>query len=269
MKKALFFGSALLSLALLSLPAAAQPVSATVVATCGSQSLSAGTNRAVSQNTVGNACVNVTGTITPSGTQDVNIVQTGGVTQLRGAGAVGTGSERIAVAQDTTTIAGSAPGTAGTPSANVVSVQGVSGGTALPASQSGTWTVQPGNTPNTTPWLVTETASTAQQTTPAQQGSAASSLVICAAACNLWDASVTIGATSGYLMIHNATSAPSDGAVTPRVCLPVISNGTNGALALAWTAPKYFSTGATAVFSTTGCFTQTGATAVFMSGDAK
>lgn len=71
------------------------------------------------------AAVTVISAPAPSGTSDVNIVQTGGVTQLRGAGAVGTGSERIAVGQDTTTIAGSAPGTAGTASSNVVTVQGV------------------------------------------------------------------------------------------------------------------------------------------------
>ncbi len=46
-------------------------------------------------------------------------------------------------------------GVAGTPAGGVASVQGVAGGTAMPASQSGTWTVQPGNTANTTPWLAT------------------------------------------------------------------------------------------------------------------
>jgi hypothetical protein len=51
-------------------------------------------------------------------------------------------------------------GTAGTPAGGVVSVQGVSSGTAIPASQSGTWTVQPGNTANTTAWLVTGTGGT-------------------------------------------------------------------------------------------------------------
>ena len=48
-------------------------------------------------------------------------------------------------------------GAAGTPAGGVFSVQGVAGGTALPATQSGTWTVQPGNTANTTAWLVTGT----------------------------------------------------------------------------------------------------------------
>jgi hypothetical protein len=57
-------------------------------------------------------------------TNGVALVAVNTATALAGAGAVGTGSARIAVGQDTTTIAGSAPGTAGTPSANVVTVQG-------------------------------------------------------------------------------------------------------------------------------------------------
>lgn len=53
-------------------------------------------------------------------------------------------------------------GTAGTPSADVITVQGHSSGTPQPisgtvaATQSGAWTVQPGNTANTTPWLVAD-----------------------------------------------------------------------------------------------------------------
>lgn len=58
-----------------------------------------------------------------------NTAQVNGVTTLTGAGATGTGSQRETVAQDTSTIAGSAPGTAGTPSTNAVTVQGISGGT--------------------------------------------------------------------------------------------------------------------------------------------
>lgn len=77
--------------------------------------------------------------------QSVNVAQVNGVTTLTGAGATGTGSQRGTVAQDTTTIAGSAPGTAGTASAQVVTVQGIAGMTkilvtpdsvALPANQS-------------------------------------------------------------------------------------------------------------------------------------
>lgn len=59
-------------------------------------------------------------------------------------------------------------GTAGTANASVLTVQGIASGTTIPvsltsttitgtvaATQSGTWTVQPGNTANSTPWLVT------------------------------------------------------------------------------------------------------------------
>ena len=57
-----------------------------------------------------------------------------GVTVLTGTGAVGTGAQRVAVGTDTATIAGSAPGTAGSPSTNVVSVQGVVSGTTIPVT---------------------------------------------------------------------------------------------------------------------------------------
>lgn len=66
----------------------------------------------------------VTATFAPSGTQDVNLKQVNGTTALTGAGATGAGSQRTTVAQDATTIAGAAPGTAASPSSNVVTVQG-------------------------------------------------------------------------------------------------------------------------------------------------
>lgn len=74
-------------------------------------------------------------------------------------------------------------GTAGTANANVITVQGIASGTVIPvsltsttitgtvaATQSGTWTVQPGNTANTTAWLVTGTGGTF----PVTQATAAS-----------------------------------------------------------------------------------------------
>ena len=84
------------------------------------------------QETGGNLAT-IAGAVTSSVVQS-NTKQVNGVTTLAGAGAVGTGSQRVAVGQDTTTLAGSAPGTAGTPSVNVVSMQGVSGGTPAPVS---------------------------------------------------------------------------------------------------------------------------------------
>lgn len=57
-------------------------------------------------------------------------------------------------------------GTAGSASGGVVTIQGVASGTTVPvtgtvaATQSGTWTVQPGNTANTTAWKVDGSAVT-------------------------------------------------------------------------------------------------------------
>jgi hypothetical protein len=61
--------------------------------------------------------------------QSVNNSQINGVTPLMGNGVTGTGSQRVTIASDNTAF-----------SVNAV--------------QSGTWTVQPGNTANTTAWLV-------------------------------------------------------------------------------------------------------------------
>jgi len=80
-----------------------------------------------------------------------------------------------AVTQSTSPWIVAGGGTAGTPATGVVTVQGIAGGTTVPvsgtvsATQSGTWTVQPGNTANTTAWLVTGTGGTfpvTQSTSP-------------------------------------------------------------------------------------------------------
>jgi hypothetical protein len=68
-----------------------------------------------------------------------NLTQVNGNTALAGAGAVGTGSARVAVGQDTTTIAGSAPGTAGSASANVVTMQGIASMTPVLTTASGAY----------------------------------------------------------------------------------------------------------------------------------
>jgi hypothetical protein len=117
----------------------------------------------------------------------------------------------------------------------------------------------------TTAVAVQPTSSANQGMANQASGSAESSKVLKASAGNLYSLTVTIGVTSGYLMIFNATSAPVDGAVTPVYCLPVASNGTNGSAAISWgNFPLVASTGITAVFSTTGCFSKTAsATASF------
>lgn len=82
--------------------------------------------------------------------QSVNVSQINAVTPLMGNGVTGTGSQRVTIASDNTAFT-------------------------VNAAESGTWTVQPGNTQNTTPWLsklhdgttaaVIKAASTAPATT--------------------------------------------------------------------------------------------------------
>jgi hypothetical protein len=89
-----------------------------------------------------------------------NLAQVNAVTVLTGTGATGTGSQRVTVAEDANTIAGSAVGTAGTPSANVVSIQGVSSGTAVAVSGTFNPTPQAGSTYAFTATDVAATAAT-------------------------------------------------------------------------------------------------------------
>lgn len=81
----------------------------------------------------------------------------------------------------------------------------------------------------------------------------------------LYGFSVTTGATAGYALVYNATSAPVDGAVTPVACYAVPANTTIG---VAYTPlPVTFTTGITIVFSSTGCFTQTSSATAFFIGE--
>lgn len=148
--------------------AVTQPVSGTVTANAGSGTMTVGgtvtANAGTNLNTsllaveaggnLASVATSASTTATNTGTvagavsaavMQSNTKQVNGVATLTGAGATGTGAQRVTAAQDTTTIAGSAPGTAGTPSANVVTVQGASSMTkllvtpdsvALPANQS-------------------------------------------------------------------------------------------------------------------------------------
>lgn len=88
-------------------------------------------NTSITNCTSGDACA---AQITIDRMLYVNVGKVNGVAVLTGTGAVGTGAQRIAVGTDTATIAGSAPGTAGSASANVLTVQGVASMTPLLAN---------------------------------------------------------------------------------------------------------------------------------------
>lgn len=222
---------------------------------------------------------NVIGGVTQSGLWSVGITGTPTV-NLGSVGGIATAANQAAV-----------QAAAGSNSASALGVQGVTGGKALATdasqvqgtfgsaianravlydssgsalswtdpvdvAQSGTWTVQPGNTANTTPWLVTPTPSSASGAGVAVVSSTAAEAchVLKASAGNLYGVSGYIGA-AGFLMVFDATSAPSDGAVTPKAWAYAPQAGS-------WSidygaVPAAFSTGVTVCASSTGPLTKT------------
>jgi hypothetical protein len=99
--------------------------------------------------------------------------------------------------------------------------------------------------------------------TPGSSSALEASHVLKASAGNLYSLYVMTTSTAGYLMTFNAISAPSNGAVTPVECIPVLASS-YAIVDFADAPPDRYSTGIVAVFSTTGPFTlTTSATAFF------
>lgn len=91
--------------------------------------------------------------------------------------------------------------------------------------------------------------------------------VIKASAGNLYGFSCTAGAAGGRCLVHNSTTVPSAGAVTPVDCVIVAANSTVG---VRYDPPLVLGTGISISFSTaTTCFTQTDSATAFISGQAK
>lgn len=98
--------------------------------------------------------------------------------------------------------------------------------------------------------------------TPGSSVTTESSHVLKANPGNLYSLYVVTGATAGFLMTFNRTTAPSDGAVTPVECIPVPANSV-GSLNFSGAPPDWYSTGIVAVFSSTGPFTKTASATAF------
>jgi hypothetical protein len=93
----------------------------------------------------------------------------------------------------------------------------------VPASQSGTWTVQPGNTANTTPWLVTTAGVVGGGRTPFTGSIAATLTLIKSSQAELGGWFIfNPNATTAYLQLFNAAST---GAVTLGTTAPTLSLG--------------------------------------------
>ena len=94
---------------------------------------------------------------------------------------------------------------------------------------------------------------------------AASSLVVKASAGNLFGYNIVSGAVAGYVMFFDATTAPADGTVTPKMCFALAANAS---IQADRDIPVRFTTGITMVFSSTGPFTKTASATAFLAGDA-
>lgn len=110
------------------------------------------------------------------------------------------------------------------------------------------------------------TSASANGIAPVQTSAVATGLVVKASAGNLYDFEVTSGATAGEVLIHNTTTVPAAGAVTPVKCYILPANSTIGG---SWTPPISFGTGISVSFSSAStCFTQTNSATAFISADA-
>jgi hypothetical protein len=127
------------------------------------------------------------------------------------------------------------------------------------AAQSGTWTVQPGNTANTTPWLVTQR--------PATSGGSSLAKVLAAGSTNATSVKASAGqlysyqfsnanAAFRYVHFYNKASAPTVGTDVPVLTVGVPAGGS-----VSWCDPNGtpFGTGIAYAITTGAAVDDTGA----------
>lgn len=180
--------------------------------------------------------VTVTGTVaaTQSGTWNIatvtgvttvstvtNLSQMGGVAIAMGTGVRTSGTQRVTIATDDI----------------------------VPSSQSGTWTVQPGNTANTTPWLVSDTPSTSGGVSNSSflSTAAVQSTAVKASAGQVYSIEFfNVGTSPVYVRLYNQATAPGSGDTANiiwRGVIPADSSGLGAGLVKAWEKGLAFSTG--------------------------
>ena len=133
----------------------------------------------------------------------------------------------------------------GIPVTGTVSVSNA-GTFAVQAAQSGTWTVQPGNTANTTPWLVTDTVATSGGLTMHKTTSAASTNAtsVKGSAGQVYSVQAfNVNAAVRYLKLYNKASAPTVGTDTPVKTLAIPGNTAGAGFVINWDKGLAFGTG--------------------------
>jgi len=155
---------------------------------------------------------------------NTNTAQINGVTVLMGNGTTGTGSQRVTIASDNTAFT-------------------------VNAAESGTWTVQPGNTANTTPWLTAHAteATTANSALTSYLTSAAStnSTSVKGSAGNVYGISaINTTATLYYLRMYNSSSAPTCSSATGFIeSIPIPASATGAGVEIWPSVPQGYTTG--------------------------
>ena len=133
----------------------------------------------------------------------------------------------------------------GIPVTGTVSVSNA-GTFAVQATQSGTWTAQPGNTANTTPWLVTDTVATSGGLTMHKTTSAASTNAtsVKGSAGQVYSVQAfNVNAAVRYLKLYNKASAPTVGTDTPVKTLAIPGNTAGAGFVINWDKGLAFGTG--------------------------
>lgn len=111
------------------------------------------------------------------------------------------------------------------------------------ATQSGAWTVQPGNTANTTPWLVQQQTGTAGGSTPYHSvvSSGTNGTVVKGSAGQVYDGAISNTSSAAvYLRLYDVSSTPTVGTTTIKRTIQVPGNGT---VILSWPNGLQFSSG--------------------------
>jgi hypothetical protein len=139
------------------------------------------------------------------------------------------------------------------------------GGTfAVQAAQSGTWTVQPGDTANTTAWLVSERPAASGGQTIFRRISTAdtNAASVKASAGQVYGWYITnVNASPRYAKLYNKASAPTVGSDTPVMTLLIPGNTAGAGSTLGLPCGAAFSTGIALAITTGVADADTGAVA--------
>ncbi len=168
-----------------------------------------------------------------SANQSVNVNQLAGTATDTNSGNKSAGTLRVVLATDQPQLTNAlkVDGSAAT--------QPVSG--TVNAAQSGTWTVQPGNTANTTPWLVTPTPSTALSGSRIKSAASTNGTSVKASAGKIFGLSVSNNTSSNrWLKLYDKATAPTVGTDTPIETILIPPNGGRN---VEWSLGYPFATG--------------------------